>query len=727
MHRSLVWPAAGWAGFLLLPWYALEDGYWAFGWLADPFGSEAASALIQAGAHGRWWLAPLGVALIAGTLGVRAADARARAWALILGGALGLGWMVLQGVGVGARGLTTPWLRELAPDFEGRQFGMGYGALLTALALLAMLSEGLARRGSFRGDAFVLGSVLLVIGSTLVFVFWPVALVLVGAAVTDVGFSALAFVERIAAPDIWTLRCFAGGGRCGVMWHTAFLAIVVGVLTTALGLCFALLAERTQFPFKRALRMFAVLPVITPPFVIGLAVILLFGQQGAVTVLLETVLGIPRSRWIYGWEGIALAQVLSFTPVAFLILIGVVQGVSPSMEEAAQTLRASRWRTFRTVTFPLIRPGLANAFLVTVLESISDFGNPAVLGGNFDVLSTQIFFALVGAQSDAGRAAALAIVLLAMSISVFVAQGAWLGQRAYTTVGGKGDAGLALTLPAGLHRGVLAVTMPWVVFTAVVYGMILAGGMVETLGRDHTLTFRHFTSMFGIEQGPQGLVLVGGAWKSFFTTMETALIAAPLTAALGLLTAWILVRQDFPGRASFEFITMLSFAIPGTVIGIAYVMAFNTPPIEITGTAIILIVCFVFRDMPVGIRAGVAALRQVDKSLEESSLMLRHGSFATLRRVVLPLIRPAIVAALVFAIVRAMTSISAVVFLATTRHNLATNYIIGRVEIADYGGAIAYSAVLVLVMAALIALIQLAVGERRLGRRAPVVVSRSGI
>ncbi|MBL8673510.1 MAG: iron ABC transporter permease, partial [Rhodospirillales bacterium] len=378
---------------------------------------------------------------------------------------------------------------------------------------------------------------------------------------------------------------------------------------------------------------------------------------------------------------------------------------------------------FATVTLPLMRPGLANAFLVGMLESIADFGNPIVLAGNYDVLSIQIYFALVGAQNDPGRAAALAIVLLAMALVVFVAQARWLGDRSYTTVAGKGDSGRHAPLPPRVRRAVHWSTLPWIAITVVVYGTIAFGGFVANVGRDNSFTLRHFAEMFSIERGADGLLWTGGAWKSFATTMETALIAAPLTAALGLLTAYILVRQRFAGKAAFEFVTMLSFAIPGTVIGLSYVMAFNTPPVELTGTAAILIICFIFRDMPVGIRAGVAALSQIDRSLDESSLTLRHGGFATMRRVILPLIRPAIVAALVFALVRAITSLSAVVFLATTRHNLATNYIVGRVEIADYGGAIAYSAALIAVMALCIAGIQLLVGERRLGRGGATVAT----
>ncbi|HQX85139.1 MAG TPA: ABC transporter permease subunit, partial [Aestuariivirga sp.] len=207
------------------------------------------------------------------------------------------------------------------------------------------------------------------------------------------------------------------------------------------------------------------------------------------------------------------------------------------------------------------------------------------------------------------------------------------------------------------------------------------------------------------------------AWPSFFTTLWLAAAAAPLTAAIGLLTAYLLNRQKFIGQSTFEFITMLSFAIPGTVIGVSYILVFNVPPIEITGTGLILIICFVFRNMPVSIRAGIATMSQIDRSLDECSLMLRHGSFATIRRVILPLLRPAIIASLVYAFVRAITSVSAVIFLVSAQYNLATAYIVGRVEVSDFGVAIAYSSVLIIFMLLAIGAIQLGVGEQRRSSR----------
>src|SRR6266849_4582617 len=344
------------------------------------------------------------------------------------------------------------------------------------------------------------------------------------------------------------------------------------------------------------------------------------------------------------------------------------RGHQPVDGGGAQTLRADRWRTFTTVTLPLMRPGLANAFLLGFIESLADFGNPLVLGGNYHVLSISIFFAVVGAQHDRGRAAVLSIVLLVFTLGAFYAQRRWLGRRSYATVTGKGDAGLHPPLPASVRRLIYATALPWAVFTAVIYVMILFGGFVETWGRDHRFSLRHYAVAFAVDVTEFGLHWKGAAWNSLWTTIEIAAISAPLTAAVGLLTAYLIVRQRFRGKEAFEFGTMLSFAIPGTVIGISYILAFNTPPIELTGTGIILVICFVFRNMPVGVRAGIAAMSQIDRSLDEASLTLGARSLTTIRRVILPLLRPAIVAALVFSFVRAMTAISAVIFLVSATY-----------------------------------------------------------
>lgn len=722
LHPAVIlWMAVGWLGFAVLPWFGIEDGFFGFSWLFKgyPLDSKFAPALVLNLKGEKLWLAPLGALLAAPLLlwGRKKSDPLFSTL-LIAIGAAGFAWLLFQGFAIGLRGWQFGWLQNLFGDLGDRQFGMGYGALLVGLAFLFLFSLGVAGRGAVGGDVFVVSTIAFVVAAVGLFIFMPILQMLANALMTaDGSYSLGTFLGKLFSARLWGLDCLAGGSRCGVAWNSLLLAVLVGILTTVLGLMFALVVTRTGFRHGKFLRALTVLPIITPPFVIGLAIVLLFGLSGAVTQTVADIFGLQPTRWVYGLPGLLIAQLLAFTPIAFLVLIGVVEGVSPSMEEAAQTLRANRWQTFWTVSLPLMRPGLANAFLLGFIESMADFGNPLVLGGNFDVLSTEIFFAIVGAQNDEAQAAILALVLLAFTLVAFYAQRFWLGKKSYTTLSGKGDAGVHPQLPAGLRRAVFAVAGFWALFTILVYATIFYGSFVKLWGVDHSLTFAHYIKAFSVGWNEFGIHWKGSAWSSFWTTMMIALISAPLTAAIGLLTAYLLVRQNFSGKNAFEFGTMLSFAIPGTVIGVSYVIAFNVPPIELTGTGIILVLSFIFRNMPVGVRAGVASMSQIDRSLDESSLTLGANSWQTFRKVVLPLLRPAILAALVYSFVRAMTAISAVIFLVSARYDMSTSYIVGRVENNEYGIAIAYSAVLIGVMLAVVGLMQLLVGRRNIGRR----------
>ena len=596
----------------------------------------------------------------------------------------------------------------------------GAGAALAFTALTVCFARAIARRGVFGGDPVIATIVVVVAALLTIFIFYPVGRALLAAVLDAQGrFTPGLVGERLFTADIWSVDCLRGGARCGVAVNSALLATIVGVLSTLLGLALALVVQRGGQRYAGLLKLMSILPIITPPFVIALALVVLFGRTGLVTGWLNAGLGIPRTRWLYGLPGVTLAQLLSFSPIAFMILHGALTAVSPALEEAAQTLRATRDRVFRTVTWPLLRPALANAFLLGFVESLADFANPIVLSGNFEVLSTKIFFAVAGAQHDPGRAAVLASVLLGFTLIAFWLQQRWLGRLSYVTVSGKGDGGLPAQLPRGLWLGCFSTAAAWIAFTIVCYVVILIGGFVKDIGRgDMTVSLSHFADGFGVEWGTRGLFFSGSAWDSFFTTIKVAAVAAPLTAVMGLLAAYVITRHRFVGRRAFEFLTMVSFAIPGTVIGVSYIVAFNVPPLELTGGMAILVLCFVFRNMPVGVRAGVAALAQIDKTLDEASSTLRASTVRTLRRIVLPLLRPAILATLVFSFTHAMTAVSAVIFLATAKYNLATVYIINRVEAGEYPLAIAYSSVLIVFMLAVLLVVQKAIGEARLGRRA---------
>lgn len=680
------WGVTGIAALILLPWKALEygvfdataDEFWdAYGW--THLNSSLFVAICLLLMMARPWR---------GLASANVIDACVSAAAMA-------GILILAS-----------WLGE----------ALGYGASVQFFVFGGILALVLARMGLVQGDPFMTGAILLVSGLVIAFIFWPVSTIFSKVIVNEQGqFTPFQFFEMIT-----------GFGIGRIMWNSLSLAIVVGASTTFLGLVFALFAARISLKFQGIIRVFSILPVITPPFVIGLSLILIFGRNGSINDILLALFGdgglfvgegnegwFERSPYIYGFWGIFLAQTLSFTPISFMLLMGMVSTINPAMEEASLTMRASDWQTFRFVTFPLLRPGIANAYLLGVISSLADFGNPLVLGGDYDVMATEIYFSIVGAQLDYARAATLGIALLLFSLTGFMLQRYWIGKKSYVTVTGKGGGGSFQRLPRWVERSCAVIAIIWILFTATLYGSILLGGFVVNWGADYTPTLAHYEELWARGFGY-------GAWPSYITTLGFSAVGAPLTAMVGLLIAYVTTRRRFTGRNVVDFGAMICFAIPGTVIGISYILAFNTAPILLTGSAVIVIISFIVRNMPVGIRAGVSGLAQIDSSLEEASLTQRASSLRTIFTVVLPLLRPALISAVVFSFVKSMTTVSAIIFLVTADTQVATTYILGRVEDGDYGQAICYGSVLIVTMLAVVLLVDKFIGRARTERKIKV-------
>jgi iron(III) transport system permease protein len=559
---------------------------------------------------------------------------------------------------------------------------LGIGSFILFFALLLYLAHALSRLGLIMGDTFISGSIVSISVLLIIFIVFPLVIILAKGVIVQGTFRPSNLLASLRAYPS-TLR---------ILKNSILMVVTVGVLSTVIGLAFALVAERSRFRYKYLVHGFSILPIITPPFVIGLAIIFMLGRNGFVS---NKLLGL-RSSFIFGFPGIVLSQTLSFAPTAYLLLAGIVRSLDPALEEASYTLRASRWYTFKAIIWPLVRPGVANAFLLSVIESLADFANPILLGGDFDVLATSIYLAIIG-RYDEVLAASLGLVLLAVTLLIFAAQQYWVGKRSYVTVTGKPSRKASLPLPQVMDYILVGFVIIWMVLTIILYGSVFLGGFVKLWGVNYTLTLKHYQTFLN-----DGL-------DSFITTIKLSAISAPLTGILGVLIAYLVSRYRFWGRELFEFTAMLSFAIPGTVIGVGYVMAFNTPPLVFTGTAAIIVICFIFRNMPVAIRAAVAALQQIDRALEEASITLGASNLRTFNRIVLPLIRPAVFSGLVFSFVRAMTAISAVIFLVTARTNLATTVILGRIDGGAIGLATAYCTIMIVTMIIAIVLMNLLV------------------
>lgn len=575
---------------------------------------------------------------------------------------------------------------------------LGYSIIFLMIALIAIATIALSRLLIMQGDKFVIASLISIVLLIFLFIVYPTFTIF-----TTIFYDGSS-VSIQPAIDILSQSYI---GR--VIRNSLVLSTVVGLVSTTFGLAFALyttrIAEKTAFVGK----ILSILPIVTPPFVVGLGVTLMLGRSGYVTEFLVEHFGFTNTSWLYGFNGVAIAQILAFTPLAFMILDGALESIHPSIEEASYTLRAGRYQTFFQIIFPLLKPALANSFLLVFIQSLADFSNPLVLGGSFDVIATQIYFNIVGSQLNYVSAATLGSILLLLSLVIFIVQYLWIGNRSYVTVSGKSYRGDVQELPKGLMIIITGALLFWSIFNIILYGSIFYGGFTINWGVDYTLTLKNYAFLFG-----QGFS--SGAWPSLINTVIYAGIAAPLTALFGLLIGYLVVRKDFKGRKTLEFSSMLCFAVPGTVAGVSYILAFNTAPMYLTGTGIIIIISMLMRDLPIGMRAAIAGLGQLDKSLDEASLSLKGSSFRTIIFVILPLLKPALLSALITSFVRAMTTVSAIIFLVNADTRVATAYILNRVEDGEYGIAIAYGSVLIVFMMAIILFFDWLVGDTRIAK-----------
>ena len=425
-------------------------------------------------------------------------------------------------------------------------------------------------------------------------------------------------MAALLARTFWVDGAFSFGGVLAVLtqpnqvrafWNSLLLAAIVGAAGTALGFLFAFAAARCKLRpgAIAALDAVTLLPLISPPFTAAISIIFSFGPRGLITYELLGIKGFT----VYGLWSTAFSETLTFFPIAYLTLRPMLAAIDANIEGMALSLGASRRRVFRTVTLPLCIPGLANSFLLLFAASLADFATPLILAGNaFPVLPTEAYLQITG-LFDLRGGAALSFVLLLPALAVYLLQRWWVGRGYYVTVTGKSASQTPFDSVSPAARWMLIAACFAVAASIVyLYALLLYGSLVVALGANHALTLKHYQVIF-----TEGLKAIGD-------TLIIAGCAMPLGGLFGILVGYLVARKQFPGRRTMEAVSMLNYALPGTIVGIAYLIAFNDPPIELTGTALVIIACYVFRYGATGIRATMALLEQVDRSLEEASQSL---------------------------------------------------------------------------------------------------------
>ena len=483
--------------------------------------------------------------------------------------------------------------------------------------------------------------------------------------------------------------------------HSLTLGVAVSILGTLIGFIFAYAITRVDIPWKRFFTVTATFPIIAPPFMMSLSAILLFGKQGFVS---KMILREMIQFKIYGFWGLLVVETLTYFSTAYLTLYGVLQAIDPALEDAALDLGASKGKIFRSITLPLATPGIASAILLIFSQSLADFGNPMILAGNYTILATQAYLTIVGMYNMKGGAA-LAILLLIPSLIAFCVQKYWVSRKSYVTVTGKPSAARIKVDRSLTKYSIFGLCLLLASVIFLFYGMILFGSVVKLWGANHSLTWNNYIHVFTI------------GWEYIKDTLLLSSIATPISGVLAMIIAFLVVRKNFPGKRLMELVSLLTFAVPGTVVGIGYILAFNQRPLLLTGTAAIIVLLFIFRDIAVGVQTGIAELQQIDPSIEEASTDLGADSSITFRRITLPLITPAFYSGLAFTFVKCMTAISAVIFVVSGKWNLITIAILGSVENSDLSQAAAFSVVIIVFILLALWLIQFLVNRLGGGRK----------
>ena len=536
-------------------------------------------------------------------------------------------------------------------------------------------------RKKLMADPIMVTTIVVLITFLTLFILYPLAILLVDSLYGDGNGLSLSVFKRVLAMPTFTRA----------ITNTLKVGFVVGILSTFIGLLFAYVEVYVKMkPVVGGLfKVVSMLPVVSPPFVLSLSMIMLFGRSGLITRFL---LGIYDNN-VYGYWGIVIVQTLTFFPVCYMMLKGLLKNIDPSLEEASRDIGASRWKVFADVTLPLLLPGLGNAFLVTFIESIADFANPMLIGGSYDTLATTIYLQITGAYDKAG-AAAMAVVLLLITLAMFAVQKYYLEKKTAATLTGKASRARMMIEDKSVKIPLTILCSLGAIFVILMYICVPIGALFPTWGYKFTpLTFKWFEQVFTRYRG----------LEAFRDSFVLSLIAAPITALLSMIISYLVVKRKFRGKGFIEAVSMLAMAVPGTVLGVGYIRGFASGVFHtgflqgIYGTGIILVIVFIVRSLPTGTRSGISALRQIDKSIEESAYDMGAGSGKVFMTVTLPLIKDSFLSGLVTAFVRSITAISAIILLVTPSYLLITVQINEFAEKGSFSIACAFATILIVI------------------------------
>jgi iron(III) transport system permease protein len=477
------------------------------------------------------------------------------------------------------------------------------------------------------------------------------------------------------------------------MQNSLFITVMSTLTATLMGFIYAYAMNYTNMPGKRFLKGVILLPLLSPPFIVALAWILLFGGQGLIT---RQLLGWRGS--IFGWHGLWAVQSIAFFPYAYLIINGVLEGIDANLEYAAKNAGANGFYVFRTVTLPLALPGLLNAAILIAIYVLADFGNPIVIAGGWPVIPTEIFGRISGHYDLAG-AAGLSAVLLLPAFGLFLLSRMILKGKSFITVTGRGAAQERPLVTGPTKWAFFSFCLFIVILIVLVYGTLVTGAFVKTWGINWSPSLEHLQVLWGA----RGKSLYNSLFYSFFAGLGAAVFA--------VLAAYFIYGRAFWGKRVLDFTSLLPAAIPGIFLGVGFLLAFNAPPIVLGGTAAIVILGLMVWNIPLGYQACTAGLEQIGSEIEEAAINLGANPLRVFKDTILPLLKTPFLAGFIMGFLRSITNLSIVIFLIAPGKTVATVAILDLIQYAELGSAVTLAVALFGVALVVVGIAQILLGR----------------
>ncbi len=513
----------------------------------------------------------------------------------------------------------------------------------------------------------------LAIGAALVlFIFLPIIFVLVRSFGGQEGFTLAYYQNFFARPYYYR-----------ALTNSLILATTVTCIVVVFCFMYAYIVSRLRKGIiPTAMRAIALLPLLAPPFIFSISLITLGGRRGIISQVLASLFGIEFS--IYGWTGVIMAQCIGLFPLGFMMLENVLRSMDLNLEESSADMGAGQWRTLFLVTIPLVMPGILKAALLVFIKSIADFATPMVIGRGLPFLATDAYLLVVG-QHNMEMAAVLATFLILPTMIIFFVQNYVLSDKARTTIGGQSGGTSSIKMSRSIKAVFITASAISALFIVSAFGVVFWSAFVVIPGVNNTFTLAHFSTRTG--------------WSALITSLKIASSAALLVASMAVIQAYLNIRLKVPGSKLMEYLALFGMGVPGTVIGIGYILTFNQQPFKLTGTMMIIVMAIMCQYLGVSLEAGISKLHQIGPSMEEASWDMGASKVMTFFRVVLPLMGSSFLYGLIFTFMSAMTTISAIIFLVYPGTTLAAVYILQVAEQGAIARAAAMSVVLITIVA----------------------------